>query len=544
MRKITIITIILLAAGILSAGTWQWAANLGSTGMERVWDLATDTAGEHIWVGGEYSDSIFVNGDTHVADGLADAFVVKYDASGNPLWLRTLGSPEEDICLSIAVDAAGNCYFTGFYVGELDFAGQALPSAGLWDIFAGKLDPAGNMLWLKRFGGPLNDIGYGIGCDPVGNVYITGWFASSFDLGNGVSLQSYGGSDMFVLKLDPMGSPLWAKHGGSEGVEYGYQIDVGPDGTCFATGVASTQCSFDGLSTAQNGLVIACYNSAGQIQWLSSAQNAGPINIAVGAGAGSSLRGMVSGRVTGSAVFGDTVLNSNAGSDDIFCAEFDPTDGAWMNVRHWGGPGSDKGRSVDIRGTALVAASYESGTLFDAVLYDSFGAWDMAVVGENGYPSALTFGGTENDVIGDVKWLSDSSYVVGGWYMGALRFGSYMLNSGNSTDQNGFVALYSIGGSPIDDPASPAARSLSCTPNPFRDELKISSGVISGTVLDVYDIRGRKVNTLFCGTISGETGSSWYWNGRDASGKRCAEGIYLFKTSDGSAVTKALLIGR
>jgi hypothetical protein len=532
----------MLSAGILTAGYWNWALNLGNDGMERAWELATDAAGDHIWVGGEYSQSITVNGITYNAVGLADAYIAKYDSSGNVLWFKTFGSTEEDICLSVAADAAGNCYFTGFYVGDLDYNGQALPSAGLWDIFAGKIDPSGNLLWLKRFGGPLNDIGYGISCDPQGNSYITGWFASSFNLSTDISLQSYGGSDMFVIKLDTNGEPLWAKHGGSEGVEYGYKIDVDSNGTCYATGVAGPGCNFDGLSPTQDGLFIACYNSSGQIQWLSSALNAGPINIAVGPGTGNISRGMVTGRVTGFAIFGNTTLTSVEGSDDIFCAEFDPLDGAWIDVRHWGGTGSDKGRAVDIRGSALVGVSYENGTVIDGIPYSSYGAWDMAVIGENAYPQALTFGGPENDVLGDVKWLSAQSYVVTGWYMGTVRFGSFLLDSGNSTNQNAFVAVFNLGGSHADDPSVPSANVLSCYPNPFSGFLKVESARVNIGNLDVYDIRGRKVKTLQPCCDATQTGTMWNWDGSDIEGKRCANGVYLFRAGYGEAIGKALLI--
>lgn len=542
MKRILSMAAFIVQICLIHAGNWDWAANLGDAGMERAWELAADASGSHIWAGGEFSGSITVNGVNHPAVGLSDAFVAKYDSLGDLLWFRCLGSPEEDVCLSLAVDPAGNCYFTGFYVGALQFDGSPLPSAGLWDIFAGKYDPEGNLLWLKRFGGTLNDIGYGIGVDAQGNAYITGWFADGFGLGNGLSLQSYGGSDMFVIKLDSLGNPLWAKHGGSSGVEYGYKIDVSPDGTSFATGVAGPECTFDGLSPASNGLYLACYDPTGQIQWLSSAFNAGPINIAVGPGPASLTRGMVAGRVTGTAVFGDTAISSVEGSDDAFCAEFDPTNGNWLNIRQWGGPGSEKGRAVDIRGTSLTAVSYEAGTVFDALPAASFGAWDMAVVGEDAYPPAVWFGGTENDVIGDVKWLSDTRYAVCGWFLGSVRFGGTMLDSGDTANQNAFVAVYDTGGSTGDDSQAPPARALMCYPNPFRDALTVRSSQATADVLHVYDLRGRMITSLNALPGTRESGTAWRWDGTDGSGRPCPNGVYIIRSGDAQLMAKVLLI--
>jgi hypothetical protein len=114
--------------------------------------------------------------------------------------------------LSIAVDATGNVYTTGYFEGTADFdpgAGTTnLISAGNLDYFVSKLDPSGNFLWAKSIGGSSNEVGYSIAVDSSGNVYTTGYFAGTadFDPGAGTSnLTSVGGNDVFVLKLSPSG---------------------------------------------------------------------------------------------------------------------------------------------------------------------------------------------------------------------------------------------------------------------------------------------------------------------------------------------------
>ena len=77
-------------------------------------------------------------------------FVSKYDALGNYIWAKQF----EGINLStqgraIAVDASGNVYTTGTFMGTVDFDPSTstftmTAAAGAVNIFISKLDPSGN----------------------------------------------------------------------------------------------------------------------------------------------------------------------------------------------------------------------------------------------------------------------------------------------------------------------------------------------------------------------------------------------------------------
>lgn len=118
--------------------------------------LAVDASG-NVYVTGESYDSNYYN---------SDYATIKYDASGNELWVKR---HESGGATSLAVDASGNVYVTG---GK----GNVYVIEGSGDYVTIKYDAAGNELWLKRYNGPGNglDGAAKLAVDALGNVYVTG----------------------------------------------------------------------------------------------------------------------------------------------------------------------------------------------------------------------------------------------------------------------------------------------------------------------------------------------------------------------------------
>ncbi|WP_438022551.1 outer membrane protein assembly factor BamB family protein [Sorangium sp. So ce233] len=89
-------------------------------------------------------------------------------------WARGFGIETTWHSSSIAVDATGNYYIIGTFEGSVDLGTGPLTSAGDSDIFLLKLDPSGAPLWSKRFGTPLRERGNALAMDGNGNVLIAG----------------------------------------------------------------------------------------------------------------------------------------------------------------------------------------------------------------------------------------------------------------------------------------------------------------------------------------------------------------------------------
>lgn len=128
-----------------------------------------------------------------------------------PMFVKTfLGVPD-----SVATDSAGNIFITGAFVDSLDFGNGPRTSAGKEDAYLVKLDPMGSPIWLKTFGTNEPDEGMLVEIDIDGNVVLVGASPSSIDLGGGPLPSSdtfgYYAGDSFVARFTSSGQYLSSK---------------------------------------------------------------------------------------------------------------------------------------------------------------------------------------------------------------------------------------------------------------------------------------------------------------------------------------------
>ena len=197
-----------------AAGNLVWAKQMGDgTGADAGLSTIVDGSG-NVYTTGNFSGTVDFDPGAGLFNlssaGGADIFVSKLDAAGNFVWAKQMGGANDDIGLSIAVDASKNVYLTGWFSGSVNFDPDAcmynFTSFGNRDIFVSKLNTAGSVAWAKQMGGLGHSAGYSIAVDTSENIYTTGTFAGTvdFDPGSAIyKLSSAGVIDIFVHKMSP-----------------------------------------------------------------------------------------------------------------------------------------------------------------------------------------------------------------------------------------------------------------------------------------------------------------------------------------------------
>lgn len=235
-----------------SDGIVQWAKSEGGDWIDDAQSIAVDASG-NIYIAGWYSSSSITFGPTTLTNTNCcslDILLAKYDSSGNALWAQSASGDWHDQIQSVTVDDSGNSYVTGYFISSsLTFGATTLTNAGDYDLFIAKYDAIGNLVWAQgAASGGAREQAQSIAADDFGNVYVTGWFASSFiTFGSTTLTNNFIGLDqIFLVKLDASGNSIWAKSAGNESHDQSQAVAADNFGNVWiAGGYASSSITFD-----------------------------------------------------------------------------------------------------------------------------------------------------------------------------------------------------------------------------------------------------------------------------------------------------------
>jgi hypothetical protein len=136
------------------------------------------------------------------------------NGSGGLLYGTFLGGTGQDQSTGIAT-LNGRIYVTGYTPGtDFPSVGAYQTQAGNDDVYISIIDPtqsgAGSLVYSTYFGGTGNDVARSIAVDANGVIYVCGYTDSSnFPItGNAFNPNYVGGSDAFLIKLDPNSNNL------------------------------------------------------------------------------------------------------------------------------------------------------------------------------------------------------------------------------------------------------------------------------------------------------------------------------------------------
>lgn len=207
-----------------------------------------DSEDDYDWGGGvvvDRSGNVYVTGTSRSKKLGEQTVTIKYDSSGRVLWTKlfdlfTQGILAEldDRGFEITLDKVGNVYVTGII------------DLGTYDTVTVKYSPSGTRGWVARYGGSGDDRPKGIVTDAGGNVYV--------------SIESWAGNtgqDIVTIKYNSAGVKKWSKRYAGTGNNYDGVGGLGLDaaGNILVTGYSSRD---------TRGYVTLKYDPAGNKKWV------------------------------------------------------------------------------------------------------------------------------------------------------------------------------------------------------------------------------------------------------------------------------------
>lgn len=241
-------------------GNVQWVNHIGGNEVDVSYDIYVDPNGNAYITGTFQNSATFGNtvlSPTHTASN--DIFIAKYDASGNLIWAKYALVPfylSYASGMGVTADLDGNVFSTGYYTYSVSFGNDTLANTGNRGMFLAKYDINGNALWGRSPGGTGLDYGSAVCTDSNGNVFVTGYFGSSYlNFGGHPALNAnVGYNDVFVAGYDPDGNALWATSIGGPDNDYGMGIAASAEGDVYLTGYfGSYNINFAGHTLTNNG---------------------------------------------------------------------------------------------------------------------------------------------------------------------------------------------------------------------------------------------------------------------------------------------------
>jgi hypothetical protein len=407
-----------------------------------------------------------------------DVLVIKTDAAGNQVWKQTYGGSKPDYPHHMLATSDGNYLLVGH---------SQSYSGGDYDVLLLKIDPNGNTIWLKTYGGWGNDKGSDIIATSDGNYMIIGQTDSwSQDL------------NFYMIKIDGGGNVIWSKNLGGSGNDFGSSIQQTPDGGYMLLG---TTYSF---GVGGDALQIKT-DAGGNQQWQNTF------------GGGSYDEGMyVVVNSDGSAVM--AIRDSSLAGKDIDTRVIKTDAGGavqWNKV--YGGTKKDTPKMIQhtMDGGYVMAAITRSYGLISPDM------WIVKLDANGDTTWTRRYGGSQHEHCYVVRELSDGSYIAIG-----------KTESYSPDFEVIFLRVNSSGTMTTGEELASADKTFRMYPNPAADRIVLDLRSTKASRVTLTDIAGRE---LYAGDVVGREELSINLAGK-------SEGIY-FVTVDTEAgrVTRKLI---
>ncbi len=339
-----------------------WATYFGGAGNEHGYAIAVDGNDNILVTGSTSSTSAIATTGAYQTSfaGTTDAYVLKLNPSGIPIWATYFGAGGWEDGRGIATDVNGNIFVTGrthSTSGIATTGAHQTTSGGDYDGLIFKLNSSGILQWATYFGGNNLDEGYAICTDAGGNIYVSGRTASSNNIATTGAYQTamIGYNDAFIVKFNPAGVIQWATYFGGNGSDESYGICLDLTGNIYIGGTTNSN---SGISTTgafqtafgggQDGF-IAKFNATGTLSWSTyyGGSDMDYLNGIVCDGSNNLLIVGFTNSTSGIATLGSYQAAKSGNNWDAYIVKLDPS-GNRIWATYYGGTNGEYSAGIDV----------------------------------------------------------------------------------------------------------------------------------------------------------------------------------------------------
>ncbi|MDI6840536.1 MAG: T9SS type A sorting domain-containing protein [bacterium] len=370
-------------------------------------------------------------------------------AQPDTLWTKTYGGGSDDCGYSVQECAGGGFIIAG---GTWSFG------AGEDDVYLIRTDANGDTLWTKTYGGTNCDWGWSV-YECAGGGFIIAGETKSFGAGD---------ADVYLVRTDANGNPLWTKTYGGANYDAAYSVGKCAGGGFIITGETRS------------------FGAGGREVWLLRTDaNGDTLWTKTYGGADDDVGCSVIECAGGGFIIAGCTWSFGAGSADVWLIRTD-ANGNTLWTKTYGGANFDVGMSVhQCADSGFIMAGY----------YTPSSSEDVYLIRTKANGDTLwtkTYGGASRDLGYSVLECADGGFIIAGltWSFGAGRWDVYLIrlkDGPSGADETSDSQL------PISD------CQLSIYPNPFTTRVRIQWSEISERErigLKIYDLSGKLVKTI------------------------------------------------
>jgi hypothetical protein len=259
--------ILMLSAPVVNKsqanGNLCWSTFQGDVAMDKANASFADPGGDVYFAGQTSSMNFPLATGTAVQSGFrgsSDAYLMKFDNTGQPLWGTFIGGSAVDVGMDIAVQSNGDVYLVGTTTSN-NF--PVVPTAGSSQQgsesgFVLRLNSSGNLLkWSRYLGGNNSSKALGIAIDANDQTFICGMTSSTSGFPVASRSAAYnqssfsGTDDAFLLGFDGSNAQFWGTYFGGPQYEVFSDLGIGAGNSVLLVGSTGspTPASSNGANT-------------------------------------------------------------------------------------------------------------------------------------------------------------------------------------------------------------------------------------------------------------------------------------------------------